>query len=141
MAQRRDPLPTNPAELYELFLVTALSAPWADDLLRRAAPQPGERVLDVACGTGIVARRAASRVGPAGRVLGVDPHPGMLAVARAAAAAEGVAIEWREGRAESLPVDDAAFDLVCCQVAPMFFAGPASRTQRWLLSSKLRSDG
>ena len=140
MPRRRDQNPTNPAELYELFFVTALSAPWADDLLRRTAPQPGERVLDVACGTGIVARRAASRVGPAGRVLGVDPHLGMLTVGRAAAAAEGVAIEWREGRAEALPGDDAAFDLVGCQVGLMFFETRAAalREMRRALAARGR---
>jgi ubiquinone/menaquinone biosynthesis C-methylase UbiE len=126
MPKWRDHHPTNPAEVYELFFVPALSAPWSEDLLRRTAPQPGERVLDVACGTGIVARCAAPCVGPSGRVVGVDPHLGMLMVARAAAAAEGVAIEWREGRAEALPVDDAAFDLVCCQVGLMFFEDRAA---------------
>jgi ubiquinone/menaquinone biosynthesis C-methylase UbiE len=121
MSQQRDQRLINPAEAYESSFVPALSTPWAEDLLRRSAPQPGERFLDVACGTGIVARRAARLVGPTGRVVGVDPNPGMLAVARSAAAAEGVAIEWREGRAESLPVENAVFDLVCCQVALMFF--------------------
>ena len=126
MPQQHGQHPTHPAEIYESFFVPALSAPWAEDLLRRTAPRPGERVLDVACGTGIVARRVAPRVGPTGRVVGVDPNLGMLAVARAAAAAEGVSIEWREGRAEALPVEDAAFDLVCCQVALMFFEDRAA---------------
>ena len=118
-------VPANPAEAYERFLVPALFAPWAEALLDRAAPEPGERVLDVACGTGIVARRAATRVGPTGRVVGIDPNPGMLAVAQATAA-EGAAIEWREGRAEDLPVADAAFDVVCCQQGLQFFADRAA---------------
>ena len=126
MAQQRTHSSANPAEAYERYLVPALFAPWAEDLLRRAAPQPGERVLDVACGTGIVARRAARRVGPTGRVVGVDPNPGMLAVARATAAAEGAAIDWREGRGEALPVDAAAFDLVCCQQGLQFFQDRAA---------------
>ncbi|MGH2561189.1 MAG: class I SAM-dependent methyltransferase [Thermomicrobiales bacterium] len=107
--------PANPAEAYERIFVPTIFAAWAEDLLRRAAPQPGERVLDVACGTGIVARLAAPLVGSTGAVIGVDLNPGMLAIARTAAAAEGAAIEWREGRGEALPVEDAAFDLVCCQ--------------------------
>lgn len=111
----------NPAEVYERLFVPALSKPWADDLLRRAEVRPGERVLDVACGTGIVARKAAARVGPTGRVVGVDPLPPMLEVAGRCAAAEGLSIEWIHGRAEQLPVPDAAFDLVCCQVGMMFF--------------------
>jgi ubiquinone/menaquinone biosynthesis C-methylase UbiE len=126
MARRHDQHPTNPAEVYELLFVQALSAPWGEDLLRRTVPRPGERVLDVACGTGIVARLAAPLVGPAGRVLGVDPNVEMLEVARTAAAPEGAVIEWCEGHAEALPVEDAAFDLVCCQVGLMFFEDRAA---------------
>lgn len=118
--------PTTPAEVYERVFVPALAAPWARDLLRRAAPQPGERVLDVACGTGIVARLAAADVGPTGTVVGVDPNPGMLAVARAAAAADGVAVDWRDGPGEALPVSDATFDLVCCQQGLQFFTDRAA---------------
>lgn len=81
------------------------------DLLQIA---PGERVLDVGCGTGVVTRAVATRVGPTGHVLGVDPSPTMLAVAREIAEREGVAeqIEFRVGDARALPVDDAAFDVV-----------------------------
>lgn len=123
----------NPAEAYEHFLVPHLFAPWADDLLDRAAVRPGERVLDVACGSGIVARRAASRLGSTGRVVGVDPNSGMLAAARAAASREqvDVQIEWTEGRAESLPVDDGAFDLVCCQMGLQFFSDRAGALQEF----------
>ncbi len=67
-------------ELYERYLVPAITALWAADLVERAAPRPGERVLDVACGTGVVARLAAQRVGT-GRVVGLDINSGMLAVA------------------------------------------------------------
>lgn len=136
MAQQPTPTPANPAEAYERHFVPALAAPWAEDLLGRAAPQPGEHVLDVACGTGIVARLAAPRVGPTGGVVGVDPNPGMLGVARAAAAGEGVAIDWREGRGEALPVDDTAFDLVCCQQGLQFFEdrGAGLREMRRVLA-------
>jgi ubiquinone/menaquinone biosynthesis C-methylase UbiE len=137
MAQQQTPAPANPAEAYERLFVPALAASWAEDLLGRTAPQPGERILDVACGTGIVARLAAPRVGPTGVVVGVDPNPGMLGVARASAAAEGVGIDWREGRGEALPVDDAAFDLVCCQQGLQFFADRAAglREMRRVLAS------
>jgi ubiquinone/menaquinone biosynthesis C-methylase UbiE len=121
MAQQQTQTPTNPAEAYERYFVPAIFAPWAENLLRRAAPQPGKRVLDVACGTGIVARLAAPRVGSTGTVVGVDPMPMMLAVARATAPGDGAAIEWREGRAEELPVDDASFDLAYCQQGLQFF--------------------
>jgi len=112
----------NPAETYESYMVPVLFAPSADRLLDLARPRPGERVLDVGCGTGIVARRAAPRVRPDGRVVGLDASPGMLAVARAAASREQLAIDWREGRAEALPFADGDFDLVLCQYALMFFA-------------------
>lgn len=127
------PVAVNPADAYERFLVPYLFAPWADDLLHRAAVRPGERVLDVACGIGIVARRAASRLGSTGRVIGVDPNPGMLATARAAASREQLdtEIEWIEGRAESLPADDGAFDLVCCQMGLQFFSDRAGALQEF----------
>jgi ubiquinone/menaquinone biosynthesis C-methylase UbiE len=74
-------------------------------------------VLDVACGTGVVAREAARRVGPAGAVAGLDRNEGMLAVARRMA--PGIA--WRHGLAEALPFPDGAFDAVICQFGLMFF--------------------
>ena len=92
-------MPT-PAENYEAFMVPPLFAPWADELAARVAPAPGAAVLDVGCGTGIVARRLA---GDGRRVVGLDATAAMLEVARAAARREGLAIEWREGAAERLP--------------------------------------
>src|SRR5262245_38030 len=115
----------NPAETYESYMVPVLFAPSAECLLAVARPRPGERVLDVGCGTGIVARRAARLVGAGGYVMGLDPSSDMLAVARAAADRDGVSVEWRQGRAEALPFPDGQFDLVSSQYALMFFAGPA----------------
>lgn len=113
---------SNPAESYESYMVPTLFAPWASHLVQSANPQPGERVLDLACGTGIVARHVAPRLGAKGAVTGLDLNPHMLAVARAAAERQGRAVEWREGRAEQLPFPDGSFDLVLCQFALMFFA-------------------
>ncbi|MGQ0604018.1 MAG: class I SAM-dependent methyltransferase [Anaerolineales bacterium] len=113
---------SNPAETYESYMVPTLFGPWASRLIQSANPQPGERTLDVACGTGIVARRVVPRVGSTGKVVGLDLNPDMLAVARAAAEQEGLAIEWHEGRAEKLQFPDGSFDLVLCQFALMFFA-------------------
>jgi ubiquinone/menaquinone biosynthesis C-methylase UbiE len=110
---------SNPAEGYESYMVPALFAPWASRLVQLASPRRGERVLDLACGTGVVARQLAPRVGT---VTGLDLNPNMLAVARAAGERERLAIDWREGRAEALPFADGAFDLVVCQFALMFMA-------------------
>ncbi len=113
---------SNPAETYERYMVPTLFAPWASRLVQSANPKPGERVLDLACGTGIVARRVAPRVGAEGAVTGLDLNAHMLAVARASAEREGLAVEWREGRAEQLSFPNGSFDLVLCQFALMFFA-------------------
>ena len=113
---------SNPAESYENYMVPALFAPWASQLVQSANPQPGERVLDLACGTGIVARTVALCLGAKGSVTALDVNPDMLAVARAAALRERFTIEWREGRAEQLPFSDGTFDLVLCQFGLMFFS-------------------
>ncbi len=117
---------SNPAESYESYMVPALFAPWASQLVQRANPQPGERVLDLACGTGVVARLAAPLLGSKGAVTAIDLSPTMLSVGRAAAEGEGLDIEWRQGRAEQLPFADCSFDLVLCQFALMFFADRAT---------------
>ncbi len=106
-------------ELYERYLVPAITSKWAADLIERATPMHGEAVLDVACGTGVVARLAAERMAR-GRVVGLDLNPGMLAVARSASHA-GPPIEWVEGSVLSLPFDDSSFDLVLCQLGLQFF--------------------
>jgi SAM-dependent methyltransferase len=105
------------ANAYESLFVPALFGQWAPKVADAAQVQPGQRVLDVACGTGILAREIAPRIGSAGRVVGVDPSPGMVAVAKQLAPA----IEWREGVAESLPFPDQSFDAVVSQFGLMFF--------------------
>lgn len=107
------------AENYQRFFVPSIGAPVADDLIGVAGLQPGERVLDVACGTGVVARRAAERVGAAGSVAGLDVNPGMLAVARSETPSDRP-IDWYEADAESMPLPDKAFDVVLCQMGLQF---------------------
>jgi SAM-dependent methyltransferase len=107
------------AENYERYFVPAIGAPLAAELVERAALRPGERVVDVACGTGIVARLAAERVGAAGAVVGVDLNPGMLAVARASA--RHATMEWHEASADALPLADETFDVVLCGLGLQFF--------------------
>jgi ubiquinone/menaquinone biosynthesis C-methylase UbiE len=108
-------------ENYERFFVPAIGEPMARDLLDVAALTRGERVLDIACGTGIVARLAAERVGSRGTVVGLDINSGMLEVANQSTPTR-VGIEWRQGRAESLPFPDSTFDVLLCQLGFQFFA-------------------
>lgn len=105
--------------MYERWLVPPLFAPWAKALLDAALPAPGRAVLDVACGTGIVARCARERIGAGSRLVGVDSSAAMLAVAREAAPD----VEWRQGDAAALPLREGEhFDLVVCQQGLQFFA-------------------
>lgn len=88
-----------------------------------AEPKVGERVIDIACGTGIVSRVSAAKVGPTGTVAGVDFNPGMLAVARALATTDGDAsIQWHDATANILPFPDGTFDIAYCQLGLQFFA-------------------
>lgn len=106
------------ARAYEELYVPALFQQWSAHLLDAVQVEPGHRVLDVACGTGVLGREAAARVGPTGSVAGIDPGSGMLAVAEKLAPH----VEWRQGTAESLPFADEAFDAVVSQFGLMFFA-------------------
>ena len=102
------------AEIYEEFFVPALFRPWAPIVADAAGIKAGQRVLDVACGTGVLAREAASR---GGSVVGFDRNEGMLAMARRIAPA----VEWKVGLAEHLPFPDGGFDAVVSQFSLMFF--------------------
>jgi ubiquinone/menaquinone biosynthesis C-methylase UbiE len=130
---------SNPAETYERFMVPTLFAPWAARLVQAADPRPGDRVLDVGCGTGIVARLVAPAAGANGKVVALDLNPHMLEVARSAAARDDVDIEWHEGRAEQLPFPDGSFDLVLSQFALMFFADRRAALAE--MRRVLRADG
>lgn len=103
-------------ELYERYLVPAITSVWATDLLERVVPRRDESLLDIACGTGVVARLAAQR-GHAGRLVGIDLNTAMLAVART----KSSTIEWIEGSALDLPFEANTFDLVLCQLGLQFF--------------------
>ena len=108
----------NTAAHYEQLMVPALFVSWAEQVLDEAAVKPGDRILDVACGTGIVARTAIHRTGINGTsVTGLDPNPGMLAVADSIAPGP----VWKEGVAEELPFEDESFDVVVSQFGLMFF--------------------
>jgi SAM-dependent methyltransferase len=107
----------NAAEVYEEFFVPALFLEWSGRVVEAARLEPGQKVLDVACGTGVLARRALERVRPGGAVTGLDRNDGMLAVARR----QTPGIAWHSGQAEALPFGDGAFDAVVSQFGLMFF--------------------
>lgn len=108
---------SSAAEVYDEFFLPALFCEWPAHLASAAALRPGLSVLDVACGTGVLAIDAARVVSPGGSVVGVDLNPGMLAVARRKSAD----VEWREAPAEALPFETATFDAVVSQFGLMFF--------------------
>lgn len=110
------------AQTYEERFVPSLFAEWAPRTLDAADVGPGDRVLDVACGTGVVTREAADRTGDPSSVTGVDLNEAMLTVARRVRGD----IEFLQGDAASLPVPDGAYDAVVCQSAFMFFPDRAA---------------
>lgn len=112
------------AETYERTLVPAVFAAWAPLVVALANPKSGERVLDIACGTGLVARLAAEQVDRTGQVVGLDLNPGMLAVAASISSITPDAsapLTWREASAEKMPLPDEAFDIAYCQLGLQFF--------------------
>jgi ubiquinone/menaquinone biosynthesis C-methylase UbiE len=136
-------MPTEPtaaalaaAENYQRKWVPYTFSPLAGLLLDHAAVRPGERVVDVGCGTGAVARLAAPRVGREGAVVAVDISAAMLAVGRSLPAPEGAVIDWREGSAMALPLSDASFDLALCQHSLQYFSdrGAALREMHRVLA-------
>jgi len=110
-------LSTQAAEFYESTFVPALFEGWARRLVDASAVAPGHSVLDVACGTGVVARAAADRVGRSGAVVGLDLNEAMLAVAGRLRPD----LRWQPGDACALPFEDDSFDVVLSQAALMFF--------------------
>jgi ubiquinone/menaquinone biosynthesis C-methylase UbiE len=120
-AQPQYSLSSSNAEMYEQNMVPAIFTPFAKGLLACAQLRAGEQLLDVACGTGIVARLAWPQVAPSGRVVGVDVNAAMLDVARRAAERDQVSVEWKEGDAKSLPLADETFDVVLCQHGLQYF--------------------
>jgi SAM-dependent methyltransferase len=109
------------ATAYQEQLVPALMDEWAPRVADAAEIRPGQRVLDVACGTGVLARAVAARVGPSGAVTGLDINQGMLEVA----ARLDPTLGWQHGTAEALPFPDHSFDAVVSQFGLMFVPDPA----------------
>jgi ubiquinone/menaquinone biosynthesis C-methylase UbiE len=114
------------ADNYQRYFVPAIATPVSTGLLETARLQPGEHVLDIACGTGVIARLAAEAVGPTGSVTGIDLAPDMIAVARATPAPAEPTIDWHVGDATTLPFADDTYDVVLCQMGLMFMPDRAA---------------
>jgi SAM-dependent methyltransferase len=121
MQDRRAEQAKSPAEVYDALFVPALFRQWGPIIAREARIGPGQRVIDVACGTGVLALAALECVGAEGAVTGLDPNADMLGVARR----KSNRIQWRDGRAEALPFPDETFDAAVSQFGLMFFPEPA----------------
>lgn len=111
-------------EAYEKYIVPAFSGAWAYDIVHRAGMQKGEKILDVGCGTGIVARHAAKSLGAAGPgdIVGVDVNEPVLEKAREICMSRFPSIEWKQGDATALPFSDAKFDVALCQQGLQYFS-------------------
>ncbi len=121
MKQNRFPLKGDAARAYETHKVPAIFEPLAARTLAQVEIRPGARVLDVACGTGIVARLAMPKAGPSGWVVGVDLNEHMLEVARAAPDGRAATLTWRQGDVTALPFAASSFDIAFCQQGLQFF--------------------
>ena len=106
-------------EVYEQVFVPAVMQTWANRLVELATSRPGARILDVACGSGVVTHLFAGHIGKTGQIVGYDINPEMIAIAQAKQPDTG--IEWRQGNALEMPFQDGTFDIVTCQHGLMFF--------------------
>jgi ubiquinone/menaquinone biosynthesis C-methylase UbiE len=116
-ASERGQVTQSAAEVYEEFFVPALFQEWSSQVADAAQISSGQRVLDIACGTGVLTREVVNRVGAGGSVVGLDLNEGMLVVAKRKAPE----VEWYQGHAEALPFNSNTFDAVVCQFGLMFF--------------------
>lgn len=114
----------NSPAAYEKYLVPGFFKPWAEKLTALVSPVPGSDVLDVACGTGIVARTVSSTVKDGVRVTGLDNNPEMLKHASKLSKSSGLEINWQQGEAHQLPFEDHRFDYLFCQQGMQFFPDP-----------------
>ena len=106
------------AEVYEKCFVPAIFGQWAPQMAEAVRVSSGDRVLDIGCGTGVLARAAADRVAAEGQVTGLDLNEGMLAVARRLRPK----IDWRQGDATQLLFADESYDVVIEPVCPDVFS-------------------
>ncbi len=111
----------NAAEVYEAQKVSAIFRPLAESIIRQVRVHPDDRILDVACGTGIVLRTLAARIPEFTRLAGVDLNAGMLEVARKLSTEASIECEWHRGDVAALPFDPGEFSLCFCQQGLQYF--------------------
>ena len=114
----------NSPAAYERYLVPGFFKPWAETLTAYTSPTSGGEILDVACGTGIVARTVASTLKNGARVIGLDNNREMLNKASELSEKAGLEIDWQQGHADQLPYENDRFDYVFCQQGMQFFPEP-----------------
>lgn len=124
--QERWQLQGNAPQIYEEQKVPALFRPLAKLTLQHVDIHEGDRIIDVACGTGILGRLAAERIGKLGSVVGIDLNAGMIEVAKQFSPATEADVGWREGDVVALPFSDSSFDIAFCQQGFQFFPDKVS---------------
>lgn len=124
--QTATPETVTPAHAYQAYFGPAIFEPLSELVVGCAAPAPGDRVLDIACGTGILTRRLAALAGPTGRVQGVDINPAMVAVARSIALPPGAPVDYSQGNGTALDVPGSSFEAAYCQQGLQFFPDRAA---------------
>lgn len=139
MAQHTFQLESKAAQIYETQKVPAMFRPLAEATLREVPLYEDDHVLDVACGTGIIARLAGEKVGNSGRVVGVDLNRGMIEVARASSDAQRNIFEWCQADVTALPFADDIFTIAYCQQGLQFFPDKAAALDE--IQKVLRPDG
>jgi len=130
--EERYQLESDAAAAYEAQKVPAIFAPLASAVLALVGLRPGHRVLDIACGTGIVARRAAPQVMPGGRIVGVDLNQAMLDVAYRQIETSRFGIQWHRADVTRMPFRNGEFDFAICQQGMQFFP------DRWAALKEMR---
>ena len=118
-------LSPNAAENYEKISARSFLGPWSQVLVSASELKSGEKILDLACGTGIISRAAAEHLGKTGHIIGLDPNAGMLRVAQRLGVTGSCTVEWVEGSACDLPLEDGTFDAVLCQQGLQYFPDQA----------------
>ena len=108
-------------EAYEKYIVPAFSGVWAQDIVNRAALRKGDRILDVGCGTGIVARYVYKSLGDSVHITGVDVNEIVLEKAREICRLNAASIEWKQADVTALPFSNDKFDVLLCQQGLQYF--------------------